>query len=77
MQALKDEICGASSKDLLEIAGEAIEAMQEVIAEKLQLFGSVNKAHLHINPYATILTAQAHNGNGKHNSSLLDEINGL
>ncbi|MCU0533640.1 MAG: class II fructose-bisphosphate aldolase [Hydrococcus sp. Prado102] len=61
MQALKDEICGASSKDLLEIAGEAIEAMQEVIAEKLQLFGSVNKAHLHINPYAAILTAQAHN----------------
>lgn len=55
MQALKDEICGASPKDLLEIARVAIAAMQEVIAQKLELFGSVNKAHLHETPYATRL----------------------
>jgi len=60
MQALKLEICGDSPKDLLEIAGEAIAAMQEVIIEKLNLFGSIGKAHLHETPYAAMLTSQAH-----------------
>lgn len=60
MQALKIEICGDSPKDLLEIAGEAISAMQEVITEKLILFGSVGKAHLHETPYAEMLANQAH-----------------
>lgn len=50
MQALKDEICGTSPKDLLEIAGVTITAMQQVIAQKLELFGSVGKAHLHQMP---------------------------
>lgn len=58
MQALKDEICGQTPKDLLDIAGEAIEAMQEVIAEKLELFGSVGKAYLHETPYAAWLAAR-------------------
>jgi tagatose 1,6-diphosphate aldolase GatY/KbaY len=60
MQALKLEICGESPKDLLEIAGEAIAAMQEVIIEKLDLFGSVGKAHLHDHPYADFLAKQCH-----------------
>ncbi|MBD2176560.1 class II fructose-bisphosphate aldolase [Pseudanabaena sp. FACHB-1998] len=55
MQALKLEICGDSPKDLLEIAGEAISAMQEVIIDKLDLFGSIGKAHLHQTPYAEML----------------------
>ncbi len=50
MQALKDEICGANPKDLLEISEVAITAMQQVIAQKLELFGSVGKAHLHEMP---------------------------
>ncbi len=62
MQALKDEICGDRSKDLLEIAAESIAAMQEVIAEKLELFGSAGKAHLHENPYAAMLSASEQNG---------------
>lgn len=56
MQALKGEVCGASPKDLLEVAGETIEAMQDVITEKLELFGSVGKAHLHETPYAAALS---------------------
>lgn len=60
MQSLKLEICGDSPKDLLEIAGEAIAAMQEVIIDKLNLFGSVGKAHLHETPYAELLATRAH-----------------
>ncbi len=60
IQALKLEICGDSPGDLLEIAGEAIAAMQEVIIEKLNLFGSVGKAHLHETPYALFLANQAY-----------------
>lgn len=60
MQALKNELCGQSDKDLLDVTGEAIEAMQDVITEKLELFGSVNKAHLHETPYATMLASQSH-----------------
>ena len=52
MQALKDEICGQEEKDLLDVTGGAIAAMQEVIIDKLEGFGSVGKAHLHETPYA-------------------------
>jgi tagatose 1,6-diphosphate aldolase GatY/KbaY len=34
--------------------------MQEVIIEKLNLFGSVGKAHLHDTPYAAMLANQAY-----------------
>lgn len=68
MQALKEEICGDKPKDLLEVAGEAIAAMQEVILDKLQLFGSVGRAHLHETPYAEMLSARDRNGNGNMNA---------
>jgi len=61
MQSLKDELCGASTKDLLDVANKGIAAMQSVITEKLRLFGSVGKAHLHETPYATALA-----GSGRH-----------
>jgi tagatose 1,6-diphosphate aldolase GatY/KbaY len=57
LKTLQDELCGASAKDLLEVTGEAIAAMQSVIAEKLDLFGSTGKAHLHQTPYAATLAA--------------------
>ncbi len=55
MQALKAEVCGGDLADLLEVAGTAIAAMVEVITEKLELFGSAGKAHLHDTPYARSL----------------------
>lgn len=55
MRSLKEEVCAGSASDLLDVAGEAIAAMQEVIAEKLRLFGSVGKAHLHETPHARAL----------------------
>jgi tagatose 1,6-diphosphate aldolase GatY/KbaY len=61
MQTLQNQVCGQSGKDLLDVTGAAIAAMQEVIIEKLELFGSVGKAHLHETPYAAALTANAHN----------------
>jgi len=36
-----------SSPDLLDLMQKAIAAMQSVVSEKLQLFGSVGKGHLH------------------------------
>lgn len=57
MDAMKAEVCGKSPKDLLEIAGEAIAAMEAVITDKLHLFGSVGKAHLHETPYARSLAS--------------------
>jgi tagatose 1,6-diphosphate aldolase GatY/KbaY len=57
LQSLKDEVCGKSPSDLLAIAGEAIAAMESVITEKLELFGSVGKAHLHETPYASVLAS--------------------
>ena len=39
-----------SSPDLLELMQHAIAAMQVVVSEKLQMFGSVTKAHLHTFP---------------------------
>jgi len=55
MRSLKSEVCAGNGSDLLDIAGVAIAAMQEVIAEKLHLFGSVGKAHLHETPHAQML----------------------
>ncbi|MGB8691295.1 MAG: class II fructose-bisphosphate aldolase, partial [Microcoleus sp.] len=39
-----------SDPDLLEVMEKAIDAMREVISEKLQLFGSAGKAYLHQSP---------------------------
>jgi tagatose 1,6-diphosphate aldolase GatY/KbaY len=55
LKALQGELCGQSPSDLLEIAETAIGAMEAVITEKLELFGSVGKAHLHETPYALML----------------------
>ncbi|PSB24062.1 class II fructose-bisphosphate aldolase [Stenomitos frigidus] len=60
LQALKEEVCGKSPSDLLEIAGAAITAMESVITEKLALFGSVGKAHLHETSYAAMLASLSH-----------------
>lgn len=58
LQALKMELCGNTPSDLLDLAATAIEAMEAVITEKLELFGSVGKAHLHETPYALMLAGQ-------------------
>jgi tagatose 1,6-diphosphate aldolase GatY/KbaY len=47
MNSLQHGICSRSLKDLVDSMGAAIAAMQVVITEKLELFGSVRKAHLH------------------------------
>jgi tagatose 1,6-diphosphate aldolase GatY/KbaY len=47
MQSLQQGICSQSLKDLVDSMGAAIAAMQSVITDKLELFGSVHKAHLH------------------------------
>lgn len=39
-----------ASPDLLEVMQKAIAAMQSVVEEKLQLFGSVGRGHLHQSP---------------------------
>lgn len=58
MKTLHEEICGSGKpKDLLDVMERAIAAMQVVITEKLQLFGSIGKAHLHQSPYAEMLAA--------------------
>jgi tagatose 1,6-diphosphate aldolase GatY/KbaY len=58
MDALKQEVSGQKMSDLLEVTGVAIAAMETVISEKFALFGSINKAHLHTNPYAAMLVKQ-------------------
>jgi tagatose 1,6-diphosphate aldolase GatY/KbaY len=58
MNILGDEVCTASGADLLPCMEGAIAAMEQVITEKLELFGSHNKAHLHQTPYAAMLTAR-------------------
>ncbi len=55
MESLKDELCSKGPQDLLDVTSNAIGAMEDVIAGKLQLFGSANKAHLHQTPYAASL----------------------
>jgi len=58
IQALQDEICGDEPGDLLEGMNGTIAAMKTVITDKLHLFGSVNKAHLHQSPYAKMLASR-------------------
>jgi tagatose 1,6-diphosphate aldolase GatY/KbaY len=48
MSTLQQDICATSEADLLPCMSEAIAAMTEVIMQKMALFGSVNKAHLHV-----------------------------
>jgi tagatose 1,6-diphosphate aldolase GatY/KbaY len=62
LQALRQEICGGEAQDLLQITGKAIAAMQAVVTEKLILFGSAYKAHLHETPYAEMLANQKGRG---------------
>jgi len=58
MMTIGSEACTAPKADLLPCMEESIAAMQDVITEKMKLFGSANKAHLHETPYATMLAAQ-------------------
>ena len=60
MQTLQQGICSSSLKDLLDSMTATIEAMQSVVVEKLRLFGSSGKAHLHQSPYAEMLAAKGH-----------------
>jgi tagatose 1,6-diphosphate aldolase GatY/KbaY len=62
LASLKRELCASNKPDLLDAMGEAIAAMQEVIAEKICLFGSADKAHLHQTPYASMLAARCQVG---------------
>ena len=55
MRCLKEQLGASKTPDLLDLTQEAIASMQAVVAEKLQLFGSVGKAHLHQSPYAQML----------------------
>jgi tagatose 1,6-diphosphate aldolase GatY/KbaY len=61
LQTLQDSLCG-NQVDLLEVMDRAIAAMQRVISEKLHLFGSTGKAHLHQSPYAEWLVARGRSG---------------
>jgi tagatose 1,6-diphosphate aldolase GatY/KbaY len=62
VSSLKQDLSGTKSPDLVDLMNGAIAAMQEVIAEKLQLFGSAGKAHLHHASAHETLT-----GNGRTN----------
>lgn len=55
LQTLRAELSGPKQPDLLDVTGSAIAAMQAVVTEKLQLFGSVGKARFHETPFATLL----------------------
>jgi tagatose 1,6-diphosphate aldolase GatY/KbaY len=58
MQILGSDACNAPQADLLPCMEDAIAAMQQVISEKMQLFGSANHAHLHETPYAEMLAGR-------------------
>ncbi|MEG4208644.1 class II fructose-bisphosphate aldolase [Microcoleus sp. S13_B4] len=74
MDVLKSNI-SEPHPDLLEIMEKAIEAMQSVIADKLQLFGSVGKAYLHQSPYADELTPKrTSKKQGSRNQSSFDQM---
>jgi tagatose 1,6-diphosphate aldolase GatY/KbaY len=61
MQSIQAGVCSqVELKDLLDAMGGAIAAMHEVITDKLELFGSVGKAHLHQSPYADMLATNGH-----------------
>jgi tagatose 1,6-diphosphate aldolase GatY/KbaY len=46
VEALRQDLSSVKSPDLVDLMINAINAMQEVITDKLQLFGSAGKAHL-------------------------------
>lgn len=48
MNTLQQDICATAEADLLPCMSEAIASMTEVIIQKMDLFGSANKAHLHV-----------------------------
>ncbi len=56
MRMLRSERCAASDADLIPCMTDSITAMQQVILDKMQLFGSAHKAHLHQTPAAALLT---------------------
>ncbi len=55
LESLRSDLCGETVPDLLDVTAGAIVAMEQVIIDKLNLFGSAHKAHLHETPYATML----------------------
>jgi tagatose 1,6-diphosphate aldolase GatY/KbaY len=58
MALLKSELCIADEADLVPCMEGSIAAMQDVVMQKMRLFGSDQKAHLHQTPYAALLTRQ-------------------
>lgn len=58
MATLRSEVCSAAKADLLPCMEQSIAAMQQVVIEKMRLFGSANKAHLHQTPYASTLAGK-------------------
>jgi tagatose 1,6-diphosphate aldolase GatY/KbaY len=57
LQSLQHSLSSASIPDLIETMAGAIAAMQAVVSQKLELFGSTQKAHLHQTPYAEMMAA--------------------
>jgi len=57
MTMLKSERCASEQADLIPCMEDSIAAMQQVVMEKMRLFGSAQKAHLHQTPYAALLTS--------------------
>lgn len=56
MQTLNLENCIAEDADLVPCMNAVVDAMQQVVMQKMELFGSARKAHLHQSPYAQMLT---------------------
>jgi tagatose 1,6-diphosphate aldolase GatY/KbaY len=59
---LSQSLNASSLRDLMEVMQSAIAAMQAVVTDKLTLFGSVNKQHLHQSPYASFLATNTFSG---------------
>lgn len=57
MTMLKSERCAATGADLIPCMEDSIAAMQQVVMDKMRLFGSAQKAYLHQTPYAALLTS--------------------
>jgi tagatose 1,6-diphosphate aldolase GatY/KbaY len=55
MTTIRSEACSADTADLLPCMEQSISAMQQIILDKMELFGSVHKAYLHQTPYARML----------------------
>lgn len=55
MQTLRLDECVADRADLVPCMETVVDAMQAIVMEKMQLFGSAHKAHLHQTPYAQML----------------------